>query len=732
MPRAPNNVVENSFINGLITEATSLNFPQNACTDTDNCVFHPKGNIYRRNGLDFEKQYETLLVNRGTQAINSYYWRNASGLSDKDFFVLQVGGNLYFYSAVNPTSKAVSSGAYPVTYDFSVFASSTSDLVNNEPCQFTSGQGYLFVTHPYTDPFYVEYNEDTDRFTLNKIDVIVRDTKGVIDETGVSYETRPTTLSNKHKYNLYNQGWYPREGVNYINIWHGSGAGVIWAGGSPYVLGNKGAPAGGVDSYPSNADVWWVYKDAYERVDFSTSLRYDRGGTPAPKGHYTFSAWNINRNSIVAGVENTSSDIHRPAATSFYAGRVWFSGVSSQNYANRLYFSQIAQFPEFFGRCHQQNDPTNEFLFDLLATDGGTIDILECGTIIKLFPMGASLLVFASNGVWVVSGNQGIGFSPNDFSVRKIASIPALTASSFVDVDGSPIWWNNDGIYTVTITNPAINALEVVSLSERTIKSFYNDIPTENKKYVRGSYNTITRQVQWVYRQRTIVEDVDKYEFDRALTYNSISKAFYPWSFPHKAVKVLGIQGMYTYGTSVVNEYERELDGSYSVNEQLEKISDRVQSTFLTAAVFKYVVAYQEGSQYRITFAETYDTSYKDFYSFDNTGNNFSSYFITGYKLDGQASMKFQQNYVHVYASSLDYSEFFIQGIWDFATSINAGRHTSRQKLIFDPLMNRQYEFRKVKLRGNGKAVQLKFISEEGKPFDISGWARFETANRMP
>ena len=59
---------------------------------------------------------------------------------------------------------------------------------------------------------------------------------------------------------------------------------------------------------------------------------------------------------------------------------------------------------------------------------------------------------------------------------------------------------------------------------------------------------------------------------------------------------------MYTYGTSVVNEYERELDGSYSVNEQLEKISDRVQSTFLTAAVFKYVVAYQEGSQYRITF----------------------------------------------------------------------------------------------------------------------------------
>ena len=64
----------------------------------------------------------------------------------RDFFVLQVGGNLYFYSAVNPTSKSCIFWAYPVTYDFSVFASSTSDLVNNEPCQFTSGPR-LFICY---------------------------------------------------------------------------------------------------------------------------------------------------------------------------------------------------------------------------------------------------------------------------------------------------------------------------------------------------------------------------------------------------------------------------------------------------------------------------------------------------------------------------------------------------------------------------------------------------------
>ena len=71
--------------------------------------------------------------------------------------------------------------------------------------------------------------------------------------------------------------------------------------------------------------------------------------------------------------------------------------------------------------------------------------------------------------------------------------------------------------------------------------------------------------------------------------------------------------------------------------------------------------------------------------------------------------MKFQQNYVHVYASSLDYSEFFYPRYMGLATSINAGRHTSRQKLIFDPLMNRQYEFRKSQgWKSNGKTVQPK------------------------
>ena len=41
------------------------------------------------------------------------------------------------------------------------------------------------------------------------------------------------------------------------------------------------------------------------------------------------------------------------------------------------------------------NDPTSEYLYDILATDGGTIDVLDAGAVVKMFPMNHMLLVFA-------------------------------------------------------------------------------------------------------------------------------------------------------------------------------------------------------------------------------------------------------------------------------------------------------------------------------------------------
>jgi len=96
MARSTAVVVENNFINGLVTEATALNFPEAAATETENCVFNQDGSIDRRKGIDFETSYQYHLLDRANKAVNPYLWEAASGNGNYNFQVLQVGLTLKF------------------------------------------------------------------------------------------------------------------------------------------------------------------------------------------------------------------------------------------------------------------------------------------------------------------------------------------------------------------------------------------------------------------------------------------------------------------------------------------------------------------------------------------------------------------------------------------------------------------------------------------------------------
>ena len=98
------------------------------------------------------------------------------------------------------------------------------------------------------------------------------------------------------------------------------------------------------------------------------------------------------------GIEDTIiSD--RFSSTAAYAGRAFFAGLGT-----RVYFSRILPDIRAIGDLYQVNDPTSEEFSDLLDTDGGWIDIPEAAGINKLHVFGSSLLVFARNGVWRISG----------------------------------------------------------------------------------------------------------------------------------------------------------------------------------------------------------------------------------------------------------------------------------------------------------------------------------------
>lgn len=699
MPRTKAYTIDRNFVAGLITDTTALNFPDNACTETLNCVFDPSGRITRRLGFDWERDHATKAIPLGNGVVTSFFWKEVAGDGNTNFYVVQVGDTLYFYDT---ESGSVSFGELSDTVDLTGHAIPGATDIATQACQFAYGRGYLFVTHPQLDPFYV-YWDGADIYS-ETITVEIRDLVGVDDALAV--DARPTatvgSMDDEHKYNLFNQGWY-HDGNAALTAWDTARSDL-----------------------PSNADVWWQYKNTSDAFDASVINNTPLGNTPAAKGHYILEAFDQDR-STASGVANIPDVTisSRPSIVAFFAGRVWYGGVDSQTTVNTLYFSQVVEGPPEFGRCYQANDPTSEELFALLPTDGGTLEVSGAGVIYKLVPMGNSLLVFASNGIWAVAGSEGIGFIANDFSVIKISSSEVDNDTSFVIVEGAPFWWGVGSINTIMTEDNL--TFRVVSISDNKIRNFYVDeILPLSKTQAVGAYNPEDRTIAWLYRSTESDSPETTTQFDRVLVYNILTQAFYIWEIPVDEVRVHSIglfkkssEGITTLNVIVDNLDDVKLDNG-------DNVISFLFASNVSLPVFKYLVSYNDGSD-KFTFAETNNENMLDWFQYDNTGTNYTSTFTTGYKLHTEAQKFYQINYVHLFFDRLTPDDsLFMQGVFEYTTSGSSGKWSSMQQL-YSP--NASVRYRKLKVRGKGKAIQLRFVSDANKPFSLIGWGLFETAN---
>lgn len=699
MPRTKAYTIDRNFVAGLITDTTALNFPDNACTETLNCVFDPSGRITRRLGFDWERDHATKAIPLGNGVVTSFFWKEVAGDGNTNFYVVQVGATLYFYDT---ESGSVSFGELSDTVDLTGHAIAGATDIGTQACQFAYGRGYLFVTHPQLDPFYVYWDgADIDSETIT---VEIRDLVGVDDALAV--DARPTatvgSMDDEHKYNLFNQGWY-----------HDSNAALT-------------AWDTARSDLPSNADVWWQYKNTSDAFDAAVIANTPLGNTPAAKGHYILEAFDQDR-STASGVANIPdvTITSRPSVVAFFAGRVWYGGVDSQTTVNTLYFSQIVEGPTEFGRCYQANDPTSEELFALLPTDGGTLEVSGAGVIYKLVPMGNSLLVFASNGIWAVAGSEGIGFIANDFSVIKISSSEVDNDTSFVIVEGAPFWWGVGSINTILTEDNM--TFRVVSISDKKIRNFYVDeILPLSKTQAVGAYNPEDRTIAWLYRSTESDSPETTTQFDRVLVYNILTQAFYLWDIPTDEVRVHSI-GLFKKSSEGITTLNVIVDGGDNVElDNNDNVISFLFASNVSLPVFKFFVSYNDGSD-KFTFAETNNEDLLDWFQYDGVGVNYESTFTTGYKLHTEAQKFYQLNYVHLFFDRLTSTDsVFMQGVFEYTTSGSAGKWSSMQQL-YSP--NASVRYRKLKVRGKGKAIQLRFTSDANKHFSIIGWGLFETAN---
>jgi hypothetical protein len=729
MPRNLAASIENNFVKGLITEATGLNFPENACTSTFNCRFSQVGEVRRRLGLDYEVGFSSTTQERKSAVISEYVWGAVAGTGNVNFAVVQIGKDIHFYQI--SSLGALSAGKKSFTIDLEDYQVVGSPKVKRAPASFTSGKGFLFIAHPYCNTLYVEYSAEDDDITVNEYRVEIRDFEGV--EDGLRLEERPTTLSNEHKYNLYNQGWY--KFVHTAN--EGAGEDDPIARFFEY----KG-------EYPNNCDIWWLYKNEFEAFKPNETFgKVHVGNTPAPKGHFILKAFREDRSEatevdctdIIPDLDIVSSGYFRPTCVAFYAGRVWHAGVTAQGFSSKLWFSQILDDISKVNHCYQQQDPTSEDNSELLDSDGGVIEIQEIGSIIKLFTAKSALIVFASNGVWAISGTQDSGFSATDFQVEKISSVPTLSAISFVDVFGTPIWWNHDGIYT--LTRNQVGQPEVKSLTDETIKTFFDSIPANSKKYAKGAFNPLSKEVQWVYSSTNPIGDglnASTTDLDPAYTYNSIlclntlTGAFYPWTIDTTAgVQINGILSVEGIGSTFAEEDVFDENDATVTTSLGATVTVEVATLQEFSATIKYLVSKQvSGDNYTVTFGQEIDTTYKDWET-PAVGVSFSSTFVTGYKVRGNAISYSQIPYIVVYTREQSNSSLLMKVIWDYVTDAST-KLIGRENQMYGTDTNRAVRQRRVILRGTGRAVQLSFYSEAGKPFNAIGWGAFEAINAQP
>lgn len=441
-------------------------------------------------------------------------------------------------------------------------------------------------------------------------------------------------------------------------------------------------------------------------------------------------------------------DGFRPKVCAFFAGRVWYAGIPSPEKSSWVLFSQVLTDISNVEKCYQQNDPTSEAASDVLASDGGLIPIPEAGDITGLVALGNALLVFASNGVWQIVGGQD-GFSATAYSVNKVTDAGCIFQKTIIKVEDAIFYWSYHGIFVLSAGQTG--DAQSVNITDLKIKTLYNSIPNVNKSYVNGAYNNNNKIVHWLYSDDSdLINGVGKYVKNRVLAYDIRLQSFYTYTIDQSV-------GPLVVAASTTKDIVEAIVPSdiYVLADQVLVGIDEVQINTLTNSSiekkFMYLtldplqdIAYPD--QVGFGFSNYNHTYFNDWLQYDDVGAIVPAYLVTGYSLGnvGPARAK-TANYIHMFMKK---TETFIDALgepdypssilmttrWDFTDNSFPGKWSDQYEVYRQP---RPYFINfpaaqddgyplvisKNKIRGRGKALQIKFESNEDKDMHIYGWS---------
>lgn len=760
-----NQLVEmNTFVAGLVTEASPLTFPPNASLDESNFELLRNGSRRRRLGMDYEDDYEQVNTNISTSgtleyAVNTYRWKNVGGDPTREILVVQFGNRLSFF---NLTSSSIS----PEFIDDVTLSSESG----TQPFSFSSVDGILVAATGDNSIRKLKYVSDS-YISLNSYSLSVRDTFGVYESnsSGNDVTERRNSLSNVHRYNLRNQGWgVPRMGR--------TGTDLEDPISSFYNQDDY-------HRYPSNSDnlTYNLYANAASDSDRLTRRFVPKdlianpiGTTPAPKGHFIINAFNRGSSRETAYEDaldkydelgflltsNLPSDmtiksdgnIGGPAVVAEFAGRLFYAGCPGQNedadesspsMSQYILFSKLIENESDFGKCYQDGDPTSPDEFDLLDTDGGLIRIGEAYNICHMVEMGNKLVVFAQNGVWALSGGSDYGFKATDYKVTKITERGVRNAKTIVVVNDAVYFWSDDGIYAIGANQ--MGDVVAQNMSEATINTLFVGISETDKAYADGIYDSYEKKIRWIYGNR-IRNTGSVYE----LIFDTSLKAFYQHEIKKVSSGIPAVLSLFVTPPFRVDNYEETITyAGETITYDDEDITTNIAIKSPVTREVKYLILTDNTGYFQITFGSYKDVNFVDWFSFDEEGVDAEAYLYTGYMSGGVSMLNKMVPYITFYLERTEtgfdtvdgelvptnQSSCKVRALWDWSDDINSGRWSQEFQAYrylrhwIPATAGSSYDYgqsvitTKNKLRGKGKVLSLYIKTDPGKDCVLLGWS---------
>ncbi len=718
----PQNLVQktvNTFIKGLITEAGELTFPPDASVDESNCELNRDGSRSRRLGAEVETNAVlSSFTVTDDELIHTGPWVNVGGQSGLEYLVVQKGTNLYFY---NKASVPYSADLLVTTVDLTTYEVVGSVGVGQVKCQFTSINGVLVVASEAMETIYIERDNALGTISVVQINFRMRDFEWIGEKT--EYETGDATPSIAREYDTQNSGWVGTNGL---------------AARATYSAANGG-------NYPPLTHPWYSGKDASGVFSEAEWTKIYSGSSLLGNGHFIINPFNKDRGTASGLVISSETEDSRFKAVEAFGGRVFYAGLESAKSSGLIFFSRQIENVSELGECLQQNDPTSEEISDLLPTDGGVIRIPDAVNIKVLHAVGSVLIVFAENGIWTINGVDGV-FKATEYSVKRATEIGIASPESFISASGTPIWWSRYGIHTLSFDQVSGNASEQ-DLSTSTIQTYWNNIPEASKNKVVAVYDEINKTVYWAWPNSD--EEVES-KINNFLVLDLALQAFYPWTVSDEATTsscIVGLTFYSGYGAGLLPLDVITSAGDDVVTSAGDDVVSFQNSNFATGSP-AIVLLVRDGDTGKLTLGGFTATDFLDWGT-----ANYNSYAIAGYEFFGDLVLKKTSPYVTPYMRVTETgwtgnetdgydlvgsSGLLVSSLWDFSTTATSTpQQAYRLKVmpVVDPGNLDSFNYpetvitTRLKLRGKGRSVRLKFESEQGKNFVLLGYSMMGGVN---